>query len=250
MATQLELHDEGHGYDVFGLHPATLERMLGFAGRAFDAYFRPRSHGVEHVPRAGAAILVANHGGVLPIDAAMLCVDVFRQTGRPLRPIADHFVPMLPIVSTMLARVGAVTGTRSNVDCLLARGELIAIWPEGTTAIAKPYRARYQLQDWRVGHAELALRHHVPIVPVAILGADEAWPALARLHVRPFGIPFLPLPATPFPLPVRHDLVYGEPIDLGDGDADDPAVVAHAAMRVRLALGDLLHDALAERRAS
>ncbi|HEU4727103.1 MAG TPA: lysophospholipid acyltransferase family protein [Kofleriaceae bacterium] len=243
-----DFHDEGHGYDMFGLHLPTLRRAMTRGGWLADHYFRTRSYGVEHIPRSGAAILVANHGGALPVDAALVCLDVDRATGRVLRPIADRFVPALPLISTWFARVGAVVGTHANVGRLLERGELIAIWPEGSAGIAKPVRDRYQMKEWRVGHAELALRYRVPVVPVAVLGSEESWPVLGRItRFRGFGAPFLPVPLTPFPLPLRHHLLYGAPLALHEGlgvdAADDPGIVAHAATRVRLALARLLQDA-------
>jgi 1-acyl-sn-glycerol-3-phosphate acyltransferase len=243
-----DFHDAGHGYDVFGLHLATLRRSMTRGGQLCDRYFRTQSSGVEHVPRSGRAILVANHGGALPIDAALLCFDVDRATGRIVRPIADRFVPSLPLISTWFARIGAVVGSHANVGHLLERGELIAIWPEGAAGIAKPVRERYQMKQWRVGHAELALRYRAPIVPVAILGSEESWPVLGRItRFRRFGVPFLPVPLTPFPLPLRHHIVYGTPIALHEGlppdAADDPVAVAQAAARVRLAVASLLRDA-------
>jgi len=241
-------HDEGHGFDVFGLHPPTLRRTLALGGRLCDRYFRTRSYGVENVPIEGPAILVANHGGALPLDAALVVLDVDRATGRIVRPIADRFIPALPMISTWFARTGAVVGTHANVARLLARGELIAIWPEGSAGIAKPVRDRYHMKTWQVGHAELAIRHRAPIIPVAILGSEEAWPVLGRITgFHRFGAPFLPVPALPVPLPLRHYLYYGAPIALHDGlppdAADDPGVIAQAATRIRLALAQLLHDA-------
>ncbi len=243
-----DFHDEGHGFDVFGLHLPTLRRTLALGGRLCDRYFRTRSYGVENIPREGPAILVANHGGALPIDAALVVLDVDRATGRIVRPITDRFVPSLPLISTWFARTGAVVGTHTNVAHLLGRGEVIAIWPEGSAGIAKPVCDRYQMRTWQVGHAELAIRHRAPIIPVAILGSEEAWPVLGRItRFHRFGAPFLPVPAVPFPLPLRHQIHYGEPIALHDGldpaAADDPCVIAHAATRVRLALAALLHDA-------
>lgn len=251
MAT--EFHDEGHGYDVFGLHVPAVASALRWGRVPYERYFRVTSHGSEHLPRTGAAILAANHSGVLPVDGAMLWLDVVRRTGRVLRPIADRFVPRLPFVSTLLARCGVVSGTRSNVRRLLERGELIAIFPEGVTGTVKPFGSRYRLQQWRVGHAELAIRHRAPVVPVAIIGAEESWPVLMRLRsIRAFGVPYLPVPATPVPLPVRFHLYYGAPIELHrdhpPAAADDPAVVAAAAARVNAAVVALIETGLAARR--
>jgi len=239
FATEAPFHDEGFGYDVFGLHPPTMRRALRACAPIHDLYFRVVSDGIEHVPATGPAILVANHGGVLPVDAAMLWFDVVRKHDPPriLRAVADHFVPRLPVISTLFARCGAVSGTRANVEHLLARGELVAIWPEGVTGPAKRFRDRYRIQAWRVGFAELAIRHRAPVIPVAIVGAEESWPLATKLGVRWFGSPYLPVPAWPFPLPARYRIHYGTPIDLGrdhdPADAEDPAIVAAAAARVR-----------------
>lgn len=245
-------HDEGHGYDLFGMTPAAVERALRWGRFPYERYFRVTSQGSEHIPASGPAILVANHSGVLPVDGGMLWLDVVRRTGRMLRPIADRFIPSLPFVSTAFARCGVVSGTRGNVRRLLDRGELIAIFPEGVTGTGKPFRRRYQLQDWRVGHAELAIRHRAPIIPVAIVGAEESWPVLARLdRFHAFGAPYLPIPASPVPLPVPIHLHYGLPLALHEHHdpeaADDPAAVADAAHTVRNAVAALLHHGLSER---
>jgi 1-acyl-sn-glycerol-3-phosphate acyltransferase len=245
--------DEGYGFDVFGLHPASLAGAAAAAAPIYERYFRVDSQGAEQIPAEGPAILVANHGGVLPVDAAMLCLDVVRRTDPPRIPraITDHFVRGLPLVSTLFARVGVVSGTRTNVKLLLERGELIAIWPEGVSGPAKPFSERYKLQRWNVGFAELAIRYRAPVVPVAIVGAEESWPIAARLRARVFGAPYLPIPASPLPLPARYYLRYGEPIhldrDYSNGDADDPELVAAGAMRVRTALEALLASTLAAR---
>jgi len=246
-------HDEGHGYDVFGLRPAVMRRVERLWRPIYDHYFRVRSQGHDHIPAHGAAILVANHGGALPVDAFLLCLDVLRHTARTPRPIVERFIPLVPFINTLFARIGAVTGTRANVARLLERGELIAIWPEGVTGMAKPFRQRYQLQDWRVGHAELAIRHRAPIVPAAVIGAEESWPVVTRVRgFHGFGAPFLPVPLSPLPLPVQHRIRYGAPIELHrdfpPDAADDPAVVAAAAARIRAAVEALIADERAARR--
>lgn len=245
-------HDAGHGFDLFGMQPAAVRRALAVTTPICERYFRVLSRGVEHVPRSGPAILVANHAGSLPVDGGILWNDVTRRTRRVLRPIADWFVAGLPLISTAFARAGVVGGSRANVRRLLEDGELIAIFPEGVTGVAKRFRDRYQLQAWRVGHAELAIRHRAPVVPVAIIGSEESWPVAARLPVRAFGSPYLPVPASPFPLPVRYRLVYGAPLELHRGHApeaaDDPQVVDAAAERTHTALAELIGIGLRERR--
>lgn len=246
-------HDAGHGFDVFGLDPRAVRRAAALCRPIHQHYFRVRSTGVEHVPRRGPAILVANHAGTLPVDGAVLWMDVLEHTGRIVRPIADLFVAGFPLVNTLFARLGVVSGTRANVRRLLDDGELIAIFPEGVSGVAKPFRDRYHLQRWHVGHAELAIRHRVPIVPVAIIGSEESWPVVVRVPgIRLFGAPYLPIPISPVPLPVPYHLHYDVPIDLAAdfvlGDADDPAAVRDAATRVHDALEDLIHQGLRARR--
>jgi 1-acyl-sn-glycerol-3-phosphate acyltransferase len=247
-------HDEGYGFDVFGLHPPVVASVVEATAPLYDHYFRVDSRGIDNIPQDGAAILVANHGGALPVDAAMLCLDVLRGTSptRIPRPVADHFVPRLPLVSTLFARCGVVSGTRTNVRTLVERGELIAIFPEGVSGTAKRFRDRYRIQDWHVGFAELAIRFRAPVIPVGIVGAEESWPVALRIRtVRLFGAPYLPVPASPVPLPARYHIRYGAPLRLDreghDDDADDAARVGNAAARVREEVEALIRVARSER---
>ena len=255
IAKQASFHDAGHGFDVFGLHPPALASAVSASAPIYERYFRVASRGAENIPARGPAILVANHAGVLPVDGAMLCLDVLRRTEPPRIPraISDRFVPRVPLVATAFARCGVVSGTRANVRYLLEHDELLAIWPEGVTGTAKPFRERYRLQEWRVGFAEHAIRHRAPVIPVAIIGAEESWPLAGRLRgVHAFGAPYWPIPLLPVPLPTHYRIQYGTPIHLDSGriaaDADDPSVVATAAERVRRALQQLVDDTRMARR--
>ena len=247
-----DFHDEGHGYDVFGLHPPTARRVLRWTHPIYARYFRVASYGAERIPTRGAAILAGNHSGTLPMDGVMLWADVAQHTGRALRLVGDWFIVRLPIISTLFARTGVVNGTHSNVNCLLERGELIAIFPEGTAGVGKPFRERYQLQEWRVGHVEHAIRHRAPIVPFAIIGAEESWPVLFKVPVQLFGAPYLPVPMTLLPLPWPYAIHYGAPIEVyrryAPEDADDPEAVLEAAAEVRDAVAALIDEGLARRR--
>jgi 1-acyl-sn-glycerol-3-phosphate acyltransferase len=186
----------------------------------------------------------------------MLYADVLRHTRprRPARPIGAMFIPLMPFLGTLFSRMGVVNGSRGNVRKLLSSGELIMIFPEGTTGTAKTIRQRYELQEWRPGHAELAIAHRVPVIPVGIVGAEEAWPLATRIdRFHAFGAPYLPIPAAPLPLPARCHIRYGAPLQLFDddgtaADADDPERVAAAAERVRAAIAALVSTGLTERR--
>jgi 1-acyl-sn-glycerol-3-phosphate acyltransferase len=245
-----QIEEGEYGYDVFGLHLPAVTEAAHAARLLYEHYFRVTSTGNEQVPDVGRAILIANHGGVLPIDAALLFVDVVRKTPRIPRLIADHFVPKLPLFSTLFARVGVVSGTRANVRHLLEHDELLAIFPEGVTGPAKRFKDRYRIQSWRVGFAELAIRYRAPVIPVAIVGAEESWPLAAKLDLHVFGAPYLPIPATPLPLPAHVHIRYGAPLVLGTaaGDADDPHLVEAAAALARERLEILVDDVRTARR--
>jgi 1-acyl-sn-glycerol-3-phosphate acyltransferase len=248
-ADRLHFPNAGHGFDAFGMHPDFVALGDVIASPLYDRYFRVKSYGAENIPTDGPVVLAANHSGSLPFDGMMLWVDVLRNTDPPRnpRPIADYFVSSLPVVSTLFARAGVVGGSRGNVRALLESGGMLMIFPEGTPGIGKLYRDRYKLQEWRKGHAELAIRHGAPIVPVGIVGAEEQMPQIARIPI-PGPVPYLPITATPLPMPVRYHVHYGEPIpthtDYEPDDADDPDKVAEAARRVRDAVQELIHQGL------
>jgi 1-acyl-sn-glycerol-3-phosphate acyltransferase len=243
----------GHGYDPFGLHPDFVAFGEVLTAPLYERYFRVRSAGHEHIPKKGAAVLAANHSGAVPVDGMMLWADVLRNTNPPrvARAVADHFVPMIPMIGTLFARGGMVGGSRGNARTLLENGELLMIFPEGVPGIAKHFKDRYHLQDWRVGHVELAIRHRAPVVPVGIVGAEEQMPQIGRIPIQVAGLPFIPITLTPIPLPVRYHIRYGPPIPVHEeyrpDHADDPAAVREAAARVKAAVQALLEQGLAER---
>ena len=252
-----ELHfaDAGHGFDRLGMCRESVVRWVAGTRFLYEAWFRVDSRGIENVPGEGPVILAPNHSGTLPFDGMMLWADVARRSSPPRVPrlVADSFVPRLPFVNTVFSRTGVIGGNRATVDRVLGEGEIVAIFPEGVPGIAKPRSERYQLKEFRVGHAELAIRHGAPIVPVAIIGAEEQWPELTRIEsFHMFGAPYLPIPATPLPLPVKYRIRYGTAIDPRDRwtpeQADDPAIVRALAGEVRRRVQTLVDEGLRERR--
>jgi 1-acyl-sn-glycerol-3-phosphate acyltransferase len=251
---QLAIHDAGAGFDTFGVHPGWVRRIERLVAFFYDKWFRVTSYNVHRIPTAGPVILVANHGGNLPIDAIMIWADVLRGTRPPrlVRPIGHHLIPTMPFLAPLAARMGVVGGTRANVAHLLANGELLLIFPEGVTGILKGWRKRYRLQNFTVGHAEFALRHRVPIIPVGVVGSEEQLPKLSDVPFGKVGIPMLPLPALPIPLPTHYYIRYGEPIRIYDDfpsqAADHPEVLEECAERIRRAVQALVDEGLKQRR--
>ncbi|MCH2171565.1 acyltransferase family protein [Myxococcota bacterium] len=250
------LVDAGTRYDRYGFSPTVAKQSFPFFRTLYDYYFRVSSEGHEHLPVDGSAVLCANHGGLLPFDAAMGIVDVALHMDPPrvVRTIVDRWVGTLPWVNIFYARVGQVIGTRKNFTDLLRDDQLVLVFPEGMDGIRKTIRQRYQLQEFRVGFVEQALRNRAPIIPVAFVGNDDQMPILYDIKplARRLGIPVAPITPT-FPLlgplgllpyPVSYKIVYGEPLRFEEqfepDAADDPKLVATLAGQVRETVQKLL----------
>lgn len=251
LAEERRAFERSHGYDVFGAHPDGAAIAHFVTGFLYDRWFRVKSEGHAHIPATGPVIVAANHSGTLPFDAMMIYADLLRRTDPPRLPraVADSFVAGLPFIGLLFARAGVVGGARRNVEYLLQEDELLLIFPEGVPGISKRFGQRYQLQRFRGGHVELAMKYGASIVPAGLVGAEEQMPQIARLPLRLFGAPFLPVPATPLPLPVRYHLAYGEPIrfERDPEAADDPVRIREGAERVQSAVQELIDRQLAER---
>ncbi|MGO9298111.1 MAG: lysophospholipid acyltransferase family protein, partial [Streptosporangiaceae bacterium] len=161
-------------------------------------WFRVQMRGLQHVPGRGAALAVANHSGVLPFDAIMLQAGVFAEhpQHRNLRLLGADLVYALPVLSSLARRSGHVPASPVEAHRLLQAGELVGVFPEGFKGIGKPFSERYQLQRFgRGGFAATALRARVPIVPCAIVGAEEIYPMIANseLAARLLRLPYFPI---------------------------------------------------------
>jgi len=178
------------------------------------------------------ALLIANHSGQIPIDAAIIGSAMFFD-GRPsrvTRAMVEKWTATLPFVSAFFSRVGQVVGLQENAVRLLEMGELVLAFPEGMKAINKPFAQRYQLEPFGHGFMRLALRTQTPIVPVAVIGAEEQYLSFGNLEwaARALGLPAFPLvpqlllPGGAMPLPTKYRLHFGEPMRFcaADGTLD------------------------------
>jgi len=238
-----------HPYDRLGLSASALRRALAFFKLLYRFYFRVESSGQDFLPEKGGVILAANHGGLLPFDAAMAIVDVFLHTEPPrlLRSVVDRWAGTLPFVNIFYARVGQVIGTRENFRALLADDQAVLVFPEGISGIRKKAAERYVLQTFHLGFVEESIRNRVPIVPMAIVGPDDQAPVLYDIKplARLLKLPVAPLtPTFPWfgplgllPYPVKYEIVYAEPFhfyeDFPSQSCEDPHVVRYMAEQVR-----------------
>jgi 1-acyl-sn-glycerol-3-phosphate acyltransferase len=254
--------------DELGYDPKYEARLRPFFDFLYKTYFRVEAEGTHHIPAEGRCLVVANHsGGPLPYDGIMLRTTVRREHAggprgpRELRWLAEDFVYHLPFVGTAYNRLGAVRACQENAERLLAGENLVAVFPEGAKGIGKLFRDRYRLQRFgRGGFIRLCLRTGTPLVPAAIIGAEEANPMLYRLEymTKTLGIPFLPItPTFPalgplglLPAPTKWKVIFGEPVDLGahgpEAEGDD-LLVGRLSDRVRVTIQAMLDRALAGR---
>jgi 1-acyl-sn-glycerol-3-phosphate acyltransferase len=218
-------------------------------------YFRTEVFGIENVPK-GRVLLVANHSGQIPIDAAILGSAMFFDANPPrvLRAMVDKWTATLPFVSAFFNRVGQVVGVPENAARLLEMEELLLVFPEGVRGISKPFRERYQLKDFGSGFMRLALSTNTPIVPLAVVGAEEQYVSFGSLGwaAKTLGMPVFPLVPQlalggPLPLPTRYRLFFGEPMHFA-GDPEDTAAVSDKVYLVREAVRHILRRGLAQRR--
>lgn len=229
----LVLRGNEFGYDEFGMSRDSLRTAVRFARWLYRSYFRAAAYGIEHIPARGRVVFVANHSGQLPFDGLVICAACFLEPAQPrlVRSMVEYFVPTVPFASYLLARWGQITGTPENCRRLLAAEEAVLVFPEGARGISKPFSKRYQLAEFGHGFLRLALEMRAPIVPVAVIGAEEQAPAInVKPLARLFGAPSFPVvPYPPFvplvPLPVKYRLYFGEPITVtGDADDDDDVI--------------------------
>ncbi len=237
-----------YGVDPFGFNLDYAIAAVAPLVWMYKHYFRVRTVGIEKVPE-GKVLLVANHSGQLPFDAAMIGVAMLTEADPPraIRSMVEKWVPTLPYVSTFMARVGQIVGTPENCRRLLESGEPILVFPEGVRGLGKLWPQRYQLQEFGLGFMRLALETSTPIVPIAVVGAEEQAPALLNLKsaARLLGFPYLNVTPTglPLPLPARYHLYFGDPLfftgrpDDEDGELDKKVKVVKAAIQTMIDQG-------------
>ena len=251
--------------DDFGFDPDLNDHLFMTALRPiYDKYFRVETRGLDNIPDAGGALLVANHSGTVPIDAMMTQLAIYdhHPAKRHLRMLGADLVFRLPMVAPMARKSGSTLACNEDAERLLTSGELVGVWPEGFKGIGKPFSERYKLQRFgRGGFVSAALRTGVPIVPCSIVGAEEIYPIVGDLKplARLLGVPYLPVtpffpwlgPAGMLPLPSKWIIEFGEPIptgELGAGAADDPMLVFNLTDQVREVIQQTLYKLLMQRR--
>ncbi|MFB1479112.1 1-acyl-sn-glycerol-3-phosphate acyltransferase [Corallococcus sp. RDP092CA] len=242
----------GSQLDDYGKDAGLVESLQPVLDFLYEQYWRVSVEGVDQVPR-GASILVANHSGALPYDGLVMAQALLRERPDLLeaRWLVEDQVFHAPMLGTLFNRLGAVRASPENALRLLDERRPLVVFPEGYQGASKPFAERYRLKRFgRGGFVKLALRTGAPIVPVAIVGAEETSPLLGRLPGGFLGFPSLPLTA-PGPLPAKWTIRFGEPLtmdDLPPEAADDLGEVQRLTERTRESIQAMLQALLRERR--
>ena len=250
--------------DSEGFDPEFNRAVVMPVARAlYENWFRVKLRGVEHVPSYDSALVVANHSGVLPLDAIMLQVGMLDEhpKARNLRLLGADLIYAMPGLARLARMSGHVPARPAEAERLLNAGEVVGVFPEGFKGIGKPFSDRYKLQRFgRGGFARTALRTGAPIIPCAIVGAEEIYPMVANLPelASRLKLPYFPItPLFPWfgligaiPLPSNWIIEFCDPVPT-DGftpdQCEDEDVIMELADKVKYQIAAKIDELLAER---
>ena len=248
--------------DEFGMDEIVVRRARPLLDLLYEHYWRIELHGIDQVPDAGPCLFVANRSGLLPYDGLMVSHAIWRMrpTLQPRFMVADWLIT-LPFVQPYLAQLGGVRACRENAERLIRSREAVLVFPEGQKGAAKVFRERYRLKRFgRGGVVRVALETRVPIIPIGVVGAEEAHPILFKWDTpaRAVGLPFLPVtPTFPLlgplgllPLPTKWVIRIGAPISIAHLPPDaarDELLISRMNEELRSEIQVLIDTGLSDR---
>jgi 1-acyl-sn-glycerol-3-phosphate acyltransferase len=259
------LPDPRHGdVDEWG----RSERVRSFIRTAYEPiyskWFRVEWEHFDRIPTEGGGLLVANHAGAIPSDAPLIMHGIESRLGRPVYGMADYFFRTVPFIGTMWSRSGGVAARPENAVRLLRdQGHLALVFPEGSKGPSKNFSERYHLRRFgRGGFVEIAMRSGAPVIPLAVVGSEEAMPVLFKVPAlaKFFGAPYFPVTANllvmgplgavvPFPAKVKISVLEPITFDVEPGlDRYPRSLVLEEADRVRELIQEQVFDMLRARR--
>lgn len=257
--------EENYEVDEFGMDPTFIKKVKPLFDFLYYNYWRVSVKGLNNIPHEKRGLIVANHSGTLPYDGSMIAASIINEhpSRKDVRFLVEDFVYHFPFLGTFMYRIGGVRACPENAERLLLKEHLVTVFPEGIKGIGKHYRERYRLQRFgRGGFIKLALRTNTPIIPTAVIGAEEIHPLIYKstLLAKPLGIPYVPVtPTLPLlgpigliPLPSRWTIAFGEPIRFlpkyGPQDAENQLLVNKLSEMVRCKIQDMVTETLKGRR--
>jgi 1-acyl-sn-glycerol-3-phosphate acyltransferase len=248
--------------DEWGRSERTRALARAIYDPIYSKWFRTDWDGLEKIPDEGGALLVANHAGAIPSDAPVIMHGIEKELGRPVYGLADYFFRTIPLVGTLWARSGGVSARPANAYRLLKEQQQLAlVFPEGTKGPSKSYTDRYQLRRFgRGGFVEIAMRAGVPVIPIAVVGSEEAMPVVFRLPTlaKALGVPYVPVTANllafgplgvVLPFPAKFKLRVLDPVHFDvPPDRYSKSRIMEESERIRTQLQEVVYDMLRDRR--
>lgn len=248
--------------DEWGRSEHMREIARRIYGPLYRTWHRVEWEGLEKIPTDGGALLVSNHSGAIPSDAPAIMHGIEEELGRPVYGLADEIFKTLPVVGTMWSRVGGVLAHPDNAYRLLREQQQLAlVFPEGTKGTGKTYGERYQLRRFgRGGFVQIAMRAGAPIIPIAVVGSEEAMPILWKSQglAKLLGVPYVPVtanmlafgPLGALALPAKIKIRVLDPVHL-DVEPDQPrysrSLIMDESERIRQLIQEALFDMLRQR---
>jgi 1-acyl-sn-glycerol-3-phosphate acyltransferase len=249
---RIDVRFNDYGVDRFGIHRQALLRWYSLMAPIYRSYLKVSVFGSEHIPAQTRGLVVGNHSGGIGTDVQMLATALLmNEPPRLAHAMAEYFFNTKPYAGMWLNRIGHLTGLPEHARLLLEDERLVLVFPEGARGALKPYAQRYQLQRFGHGFMRLALTNKSPIIPFAVIGAEETFPILTRLDAptKLLGTP--PMPIAPqlvfWPLPISLQIHFGEPLMFeGSGTEPEHVIAGHVEV-VRDAVAKLIERGLAIR---
>jgi 1-acyl-sn-glycerol-3-phosphate acyltransferase len=228
-------------------------------------WFRAEWQGLDKIPESGGALLVANHAGAVPSDAPVIMHGIETEMERPVYGLADHLFKAIPMLGNLWSRVGGVAAHPENAYRLLReQQQLVLVFPEGSKGPGKTYDERYRLRRFgRGGFVEIAMRAGVPVIPIAVVGAEESMPIVFKIPsvAKAMGLPYVPITANMLifgPVlglvayfPTKFILRVLDPVSFDvppDQDRYSRSRVMEEAEAIRVDIQENLYDMLRSRR--
>ncbi len=249
--------------DEWGRSEHMREIVRSVYGPMYRSWHRVEWEGLDKIPTEDGALLVSNHAGAIPADAPAIMHGIEEELQRPVYGLADEIFKTLPVVGTLWSRAGGVLAHPDNAYRLLReQGQLALVFPEGTKGTGKTYGERYQLRRFgRGGFVQIAMRAGVPVVPIAVVGAEEAMPILYKngTLAKLLGVPYVPLTANMLvlgpvagllPLPAKIKIRVLDPVHF-DVEPDQPrysrSLIMDESERIRQLIQEAVVDMLRQR---
>lgn len=252
---QLQLPFNQYGYDPFGISKKHLAAFYSLLEPIYRSYFKVEVQGIENIPSEQRAMLIGNHSGGVPVDAAMIFASLFFDHSPPLHAhgMVEKFAQTLPFLSSMFSRLGQFAGLPEHAYQILEQERILLVFPEGIRGTGKLYKNRYTLARFGTGFMRIALHTQSPIIPFAFVGGEEAMPVIyhAPLLDKLFGVPYWPIPKhiLPIPKPVICEIHYGKPLVFqGTGNEPDDLLQEYVD-EVKLKIRELIKVGQASRKA-